>query len=220
MQDLTKYKLIRSKRRSVSLEITAEGAMIVRAPLRFSEVQIQQFIHSKTSWIEKITWQQKNRVVLQIHDRIETDSAIPFFGKWYPVRWVDQKSPAMEEYCNLPRLWQGELASRKLIRWFKTEAKKFLTQRTKEWSDYYTIPFQSVTITSAKKRLGSCNRKKEIRYTWRIMMLPPELIDYIILHELAHIKVHSHNKDFWELIIQWLPNLPALKKELQRYLIA
>jgi predicted metal-dependent hydrolase len=194
--------------------------MIVRAPLKFSEIQIQQFIHSKASWIEKITWQQKNREILQIPEKIETDSAIPFFGKRYSVRWVDHKSPVMKEYCNLPRLWQGEQASRKLIRWFKAEAKIFLTQRTKEWSDYYAIPFQSVTITSAKKRLGSCNRKKELRYTWRIMMLPPELIDYIILHELAHIKVHSHNKDFWALIMQWLPDLLTLKKEFQRFLIA
>lgn len=194
--------------------------MIVRAPLRCSQTDIQHFIQTKQLWIQKVTRQQLQRILLQVPATIQEGTTVPYFGNWYPVAWHEQKSPIIDGYCYVPKKWQGELAQNKLIRWLKRQAFDYLSKRTSEWSAYLQIPVHSVTITTAKKRLGSCNRKKEIRYTWRIMMLPPTLIDYIILHELAHIKVHAHNKDFWKIMLEWLPNLPALKQELHRYFIA
>ena len=194
--------------------------MIVRAPLRCSMREIQRFILSKELWIKKVIHQQTQRILLQIPEKIEDGAKIPYFGSWYPVAWHEQQAPLIDGCCYLPKKWQGEGTQRKLVRWLKKEAMTYLTKRTSEWSIYLQVPVNSIKITTAKKRLGSCNRKKEIRYTWRIMMLPPPLIDYIILHELAHIKVHAHNKDYWKLLQQWLPNLPTLKNDLKTYLLS
>ena len=220
MPDLTNYKLVRSHRKTLSIEITAEGSMIVRAPNRCSVGEIRKFILSKEEWIEKVINQQAKRTLLQIPEKIKENTTIPYLGSKYPVIWFDQKNPLIEGYCYLPIKWQGKSTQKKLILWMKKEAQVYLTKRTGDWSACLKIPIKSIAITSAKKRLGSCNRKKDIRFTWRIMMLPPTLIDYIILHELAHIKVHAHNKDFWKLMLEWLPTLPLLKKELKTYLIA
>ena len=119
----------------------------------------------------------------------------------------------------LPVKWKGPLLQKKLIRWLKSEAETYLTHRTKVWSSHINVPFQTVTITHAKKRLGSCNHKKQIRYTWRIMMLPPSLSDYIILHELAHIKIHSHGEAFWKILREWIPDLEERKNLLKQYII-
>ncbi len=193
--------------------------MIVRAPFRCSMSEIQKFILSKELWIQKVINQQTQRTLLQIPEKIEEGEKIPYLGRWYPVTWYEQKTPLIDGFFYLPQTWQGELTQRKLIRWLKKEALTYLTKRTAEWSADLQVPVNSIKITTAKKRLGSCSRKKDIRYTWRIMMLPPTLIDYIILHELAHIKVHAHNKDFWKLLLQWQPTLPSLKKELKSYII-
>ena len=220
MPDLTNYKLVRSRRKTLSIEITAEGSMIVRAPNRCSIGEIRKFILSKEEWIKKVITQQENRTLLHIPEKIENDTIIPYLGSKYQVIWFDQKKPLMDGHCHLPIKWQGKSTQKKLILWLKQEALVYLTKRTRDWSVCLKIPINSIAITSAKKRLGSCNRKKDIRYTWRIMMLPPTLIDYIILHELAHIQVHSHNKDFWRLMLEWLPNLPTIKEELKSFIIA
>jgi len=214
------YKLIHSRRKTLSIEITAEGSMIVRAPNRCSIGEIRKFILSKEEWIEKVITQQAKRTLLYIPEKIEKDTIIPYLGSRYPVIWFDQKNPLIDGYCYLPIKWQGKSTQKKLIQWLKQEAIVYLTKRTRDWSACLKITINSITITSAKKRLGSCNRKKDIRYTWRIMMLPPTLIDYIVLHELAHIKVHAHSKDFWRLILEWLPNLPTIKEELKSFIIA
>lgn len=213
------YSLLRSRRKTISLEITPEGKMIVRAPLRCSEKEIQDFILRKQKWVEKVIAQQSKRIVLQIPSLLEEGTKIPLLGQWLPIGWENQKKPSVGENLVLPVKWKGPLLQKKLIRWLKSEAETYLTHRTKVWSSHINVPFQTVTITHAKMRLGSCNHKKQIRYTWRIMMLPPSLSDYIILHELAHIKVHSHGEAFWKILREWIPDLEERKNLLKQYII-
>lgn len=214
-----KYSLLRSRRKTISIEITPQFNMIVRAPLRCSEKEIQDFIQRKQKWVEKVITQQSRRIVLQIPSLLEEGTKIPLFGQWLPIAWSNQKEPVVGQNLVLPLKWKGPNLQKKLIHWLKLQAEEYLTKRTKEWATQVNIPFQSVTITHAKKRLGSCNHKKQIRYTWRIMMLPTSLSDYIILHELAHIKEHSHGKAFWTILKAWMPDLQERKNLLKEYII-
>lgn len=96
----------------------------------------------------------------------------------------------------------------------KEKALKYLPERTDYFSNIMGLIPTGVRITSAKKRFGSCNEKNNICYSLFLMQYPKEAIDYVIVHELAHIKYKNHSKEFYKLIEKYLPNYKSMKKLL------
>ena len=88
----------------------------------------------------------------------------------------------------------------------KELAKKILPQKTAYYAARMNVEPRSIRITSAAARYGSCSADHRICYSWRVMLLPEELIDYIVVHELAHIKEHNHSKAFYRIIERELPD--------------
>lgn len=97
----------------------------------------------------------------------------------------------------------------------KIKALPYLTERTKYFSDIMGVKYSGIKITSAKKRFGSCNGKNSICYSWHLMQYPPEAIDYVVVHELAHIIYKNHSKDFYKLIEKYLPDYKNREKLLK-----
>ena len=95
------------------------------------------------------------------------------------------------------------------------KAKSYLPERVKYWSMITGLCPLYVHITSAEKRYGSCNSKNGICFSYRIMAYPEEAIDYVILHELAHIKHKNHSKDFYKLIENYMPDYKKREKILK-----
>ena len=95
------------------------------------------------------------------------------------------------------------------------QAKEYLPQRTAHWSTVMGLVPAGIKITSARTRFGSCSGKNSICFSWRLMLYPPEAIDYVIVHELAHIRHHDHSPAFYALIAQYLPDWKARMKLLK-----
>ena len=89
---------------------------------------------------------------------------------------------------------------------FKKDALQYLTKRVEYYSELMGLYPSGIKITSGQKRLGSCNRRKGICFSWRLMDYPPEAIDYVVVHELAHIRHHNHSPAFYELVASVLPD--------------
>ena len=94
-------------------------------------------------------------------------------------------------------------------------AKDYLPRRTAHWSAVMELVPAGIKITSARTRFGSCSSKNSICFSWRLMLYPPEAIDYVIVHELAHIRHHDHSPAFYALIEQYLPDWKARMKLLK-----
>ncbi len=97
----------------------------------------------------------------------------------------------------------------------KEKALPYLTERTEYFSEIMGLKPSGIKITSAKKRFGSCSGKNGICYSWRLMQYPPEAIDYVVVHELAHIKHKNHGKEFYKLIEKHLPDYKEREKLLK-----
>ena len=93
-----------------------------------------------------------------------------------------------------------------IINWYKEQAEIYLNNRTEELSQLTGLIPQSITIKTYKARWGSCNIRGEIQHNWQIMQAPPSVIDYLIIHELCHLKYHNHGKGFWGLVEQHYPD--------------
>lgn len=97
----------------------------------------------------------------------------------------------------------------------KERALPYLTERTEHYSKLMGLKSVGIKITSAKKRFGSCSEKNSICYSWRLMLYPPEAIDYVVVHELAHIVHKNHGTEFYKLIAKYMPDYKEREKLLR-----
>jgi len=124
-------------------------------------------------------------------------------------KWIEKQTITKREHD------EKFLLSDEEERVLKIKALPYLTERTKYFADIMGVKYSGIKITSAKKRFGSCNGKNSICYSWRLMQYPPEAIDYVVVHELAHIIYKNHSKDFYKLIEKYLPDYKNREKLLK-----
>ena len=101
------------------------------------------------------------------------------------------------------------------IDWYREQARQIIKDRASILSNRYHIYFKEIHITSARTRWGSCSSRDTLNFTWRLVMAPIEVIDYVVTHELAHLKIHNHSSAFWKYVEQLSPNYRALRKWLK-----
>jgi predicted metal-dependent hydrolase len=97
----------------------------------------------------------------------------------------------------------------------RTNAKNVLPERVRYFSTLTGLVPVSIKITSAKTRFGSCSGKNGICFSYLLMRYPPQAVDYVVLHELCHIKHHNHSKNFWSLVEKYMPDYKERKKLLK-----
>ena len=203
---LPSYTLVRSKRRSVGLLINAEACLIVRAPLRASVEYIERVLYEKKAWIEKTKARVKAAPRLS-PKKFVTGEEFYFLGKLYPLMVVDHGDEPLvfEDGFVLNEKYQ-KTARALFVAWYKNEAKKYIVQRVTYWAGLYHLNYKSIRISSAEKRWGSCSSKGGLSFNWRLVMAPPSAIDYVVVHELAHLKHLNHARVYWEWVETMCPD--------------
>jgi predicted metal-dependent hydrolase len=101
--------------------------------------------------------------------------------------------------------------------WYRQQAAKIIGDRVTFFAAHYQIPVDTIRITSARTRWGSCSPKNKLSFSWRLVMTPPDVIDYVVIHELAHTIHHNHSKRFWSLVEKWMPDYKERRKQLRQY---
>lgn len=167
------YRLKRSERKTLSLEITRQLEVLVRAPWHVPVKELDRFVGKHGEWIAANL--ERRRALLE-----------------------KQPEPSAEE--------AGEL---------KRRAKAHLPARTAYYADIMGLSPSSVKITSAEKRYGSCSHKNALCFSYRLMLCPDEAIDYVVVHELAHIVHKNHGGGFYALIASVLPDYKERVKLLK-----
>lgn len=97
----------------------------------------------------------------------------------------------------------------------KEQAKKFVLEKVKHFAKLYDFEFNKIYIRNQKSRWGSCSRDKNLSFNYKLIYLPEEVVDYIIIHELCHTKELNHSKNFWNLVKDCLPNYKEINKNLK-----
>lgn len=215
-------RLVRSKRKTLALIIRPDGSLEVRAPLHLSENVILEWVASKSGWIEKHRQQ-----VLQVQAEKANSPARPFqngdlvyiLGKTYPLRVIQTRSETL-------RLEKTRLViSSDLLPHAHAVLQQFLTNllnltlplRLERLTERIGKKPVKVRISKARTRWGSCSSNGNIALNWRLVMAPPEILDYIIVHELAHLTHPNHSRAFWAEVARILPDYKARKQWLRQY---
>ncbi len=98
----------------------------------------------------------------------------------------------------------------------KEEAYKMIMEKLNYYNQFYNFDYKRVSIRNQRNRWGSCSSKKNLNFNYRIVFLPSELVDYLVVHELCHLKEMNHSKRFWELVEQIIPDCKKLAKRLRK----
>lgn len=215
MEEINVESIFRSRRKTVSLEITDRGTLVVKAPFSMSNKEIYKLIEKHKNWIsKKIAIALAKEKPLQ-REFTEGENFL-YLGKPYKLFFSDTQSEELK-FENAFYLKKDKIDSAKevFIKWYKKEAKRFILERL----DYYVrltgINYNKVRITSAMKRWGSCSRNRNLSFSYRLIMAPTFVIDYVIVHELCHVVVFNHSKEFWEHVRAILPNFEDAKNWLK-----
>ena len=201
-------QIIRSKRRTVALEITHDARLVVRVPLRASLREIEKILRGKELWIERTHRRVKERFEKFPPKKFADGEEFLFLGKSYKLSIVDDapslNALSFDGVFKLPQSRLGQ-AQEMLIRWYRQEALKLIPERVRLFAEKSGYDCSDVRISNAKSRWGSCSRNGRLRFSWRVMMAPLEVIDYVVVHELAHLKEKNHGKAFWDRVGNILP---------------
>jgi len=207
-------KIVRSKRKTIALIIEQDGSLTVRAPARLSEKRIEQLIIEKADWIRKR--QEWARLHYPTPHRYEVGELFFFLGVSYPLELVaEQRLPLLfGNSFQLDRKFQT-YARQVFITWYREQTRQIICERTAFLASQFQLVYGNIHITSARSRWGSCSSRGMLNFSWRLAMAPPEVIDYVITHELAHLKIPNHSTFFWKYVEQLSPNYCALQKWLK-----
>lgn len=210
------HKLVRSKRRTIALVIERDGTLTVRAPLRMAETEVRRFVEAKSDWIKRKQAEAAEDAVVP-HQFVDGEQFL-FLGKAFPLRLVPDLKPAlvMDGECfRLSRSRQPD-ARALLAAWYRAQARKIIAERLEHFSCSHNIKPTGLRISSARTRWGSCSRAGTLSFTWRLVMAPPEVVDYVIVHELAHLREMNHSRAFWELVGAMLPDYKQRRAWLKK----
>ena len=206
-------KIIRSNRKTLSISVDTFGRLIVRAPNKCKEERIFSFIREKESWILRKQAERKRTSGVLPPENLH---GYTFFllGKQTKIVVDDGKKVGYDSEQNiiyLPR----ENSQEQLVKWLKENAKRILTLVTERKAAEMGATYRSISITSAKTRWGSCSGDNAIRYTFRLLYCPKEVIDYVVVHELSHTFQHNHSKAFWQVVEKYIPDWKNRRKWLK-----
>ncbi len=166
------YRVIRSDRKTVSLEITREGDVVVRAPRRMTKEQIERFVKDKSAWLEK-----------HLSKRVAQPAQKPF---------------TVEE-----------------VKMFTERAQALIPPRVAYYAQKIGVTYSRITVRHQHTRWGSCSSKGNLNFNCLLVLTPPEVMDYVIVHELCHRNELNHSVRFWAEVARVMPSYKQQEKWLK-----
>jgi predicted metal-dependent hydrolase len=205
--DIKIDQLIRSRRKTIGLQITNDARLIVRAPLFTSEDLIHRLLSRKESWIKaKLDYFKQRQEKVIIRKFIPGEEFL-FLGRSYPLVVVEDlpKAVAMDNALMISPVVLGN-ARDHIENWYKAKALEHITQRVDYFAQLSGLKYRTITINSAATRWGSCGYKDTLNFTWRLIMAPERVVDYVVIHELMHLKQKNHSRKFWAEVARMMPD--------------
>ncbi len=192
------YRIIRSRRRSIALEIFPDGALVVRAPFSLTDAAVEKFVAAKRDWILRT----RKRVLARGRDvpgrSFREGEEFLYLGVRYvlslkekliPPLFFEDKFLLARDYCYR--------AKDLFIQWYMRQARLYIPARVEYFCSQGSVRCEGIAIRNTFSRWGSCGRNKKLNFSCRLMMAPPDIIDYVVAHEVAHLEVMDHSDRFW-----------------------
>lgn len=220
---LVAYEFQRGQRRTIGLTVGAHG-LSVRAPRWAPESAVEAFLQAKAAWIRRqwLALAERQRQAPLVAQWVQ-GASVPFLGQ--PLRLELDPSHRFDgagasRQADRLLIALGHDADAARVRevaqaWLRREAEAWFVQRLDHFADRMGLRYRRLGLSSARTRWGSASADGSIRLNWRLIHLPAELIDYVVVHELSHLREMNHGPAFWAEVARVLPDHVALRRALR-----
>lgn len=206
--------------RRLTMRVNAEGDVVVTKPKRISNQLAEQFVSENQAWI--LSQQAK----IAKTERLETNTWIYLFGKKYtkeckylrnrPVGcFIEDKALVINPID--PDKTDLKTQDKEIVRFLKSTAQHYILPRTESLAKKMRQSFGKITLREQSTRWGSCSSQGNLNFNWRLVHFEPRVIDYVIIHELAHRTHMNHSRAFWNLVRSFDPEYPKHRGVLRRF---
>jgi predicted metal-dependent hydrolase len=217
------YTLRRSfKARRVRLEVRQQTGLTVIVPHSYKISQLSGLLKSKARWISRNLARFNQLELLPTQREVRSGDTVPYLGR--DLELVKQENHHDDivvlegnRLAVSPDLFNNGLLEPALEQWYRVEAAELINEKTTKLSSQMGISYKRLIIRGQKTRWGSCSRKKNLSFNWKFIMAPEPIVEYVIIHELLHLKEMNHSKRFWELVAQYCPGWREHKKWLKQH---
>jgi predicted metal-dependent hydrolase len=231
------YSVRRSQRVSGTRIVVKPGKVEVVAPFQIPEEKLHKFVLAKREWIIQALKKMEDSSPQQsgfMPTVFKHGASLTYQGTMYPLTIKPTKLKRVkieftEVYiAHVPETMAVEIHSHQIkeavIRWMKKQTKQLVEQIVKTHSEKKQLIPRTITIKTQKSRWGSCGVNNDININWLLIMAPKEVLEYVVVHELCHIKIKNHSSQFWALVAEHLPDYQKrrlwLKKQGRSLMLA
>lgn len=218
------YEVVRSDRKTMAIQIKKDGAVLIRAPRYAAAAAVEQFVTEHAGWIEKHYRLVSERLQRKEAFRWEDGAALLLFGK--PVRLTVTVKPEAGQVSAswkepeltvvTPRQDQ-EMIEAIVKNWYRVTAKRYISLRVREFAKLMNTDYNRICIREQSTRWGSCSAKGNLNFNWKLLHMPPRVLDYVVVHELAHRFEMNHSERFWAVVGQIMPDYQEQRRALKSY---
>jgi len=212
--------IVNPKLKHIYLSFNDKGDLIIKSP-DVPQKRIEQLLIKKSAWINKSrqNFQEKKGKILDFRNTLE----LYYRGKAYPVKLNKHHQKRIkfsfdgEIFSLFYQDYDEVLFQKHIDAFYKKEAKECIPQYVKKWAEIMQLAPHKISFRKTKRQWGSCSAKNDLSFNTMMMKLPPYVMEYIVVHELAHIKHKHHQKAFWQLVQSYFPKYRTAIKELKTY---
>ncbi len=218
------YELIRKKKKTLSITVTYDSKIIISAPEKAGIEEIEKKIYSKIKWIyQKLKLVNENFYITKEKEYISGENFM-YIGKNYRLKIENTENKNIElklykgRFCleidkNIDSI--EDRIKRVVNNWYMEKSKEKILERVKFYSEKIRVNPQKISIKNLTKSWGICSKNGNITFNWKIVMAPLSVIDYVVIHELCHLKYHNHSKEFWNLVSIYMSDYKNKKEWLK-----
>ena len=218
------YAIRRSARRKKTVAVTVDpgGSVLVVAPVRLARTRLDEIVTRKAAWIAQRVRRAESRDPPPAPREFVSGESVLYLGRHYRLKvhpdgngpaklrggWLHISAPAGAD--------QAAGVRTALVSWFRRHAAERLPERVETWRAKAGVPVPRVVVADQRKRWGSCDHRGTIRLNWRIVQAPMRLVDYVVVHELVHLRHRGHGRDYWRTVGRIMPDYERRREELRR----
>lgn len=210
---------MRSVNRRRAVLTVDERGLTVSVPWRTSERYIARFLQDSAAWVlRKLeTWESRRPIARAWRD----GELVDYLGRQLRVTLATQDGYSLAQLedgnvlsLSLPAPHDPARVRAGLVKWYRRQALHYFHVRVRDFSARLAVETPRVLLSNARSRWGSCNVKREVRLSWRLMQAAPHVVDYVVAHELAHLKEMNHSARFWRIVERLCPDYGSARAEL------
>lgn len=218
------YQLIRCDRKSLSISFDQNFDVVVKAPLWLGDDEINTFIEKKSGWIADTRLRLQNERLNEVKTRIPLLSGdrLPYLGRELILTVIREPRKRGKVSLNKDRLlmWVPydagyEMRRAALAAWYRRQAAYVIGKKAAAYAQKMNVSYHEIHIKDQRTRWGSCSNMKNLNFSWRLIMTPDGVCDYVIIHELCHLVHMNHSPEFWALVAKMCPPYKQQKKWLR-----